>query len=173
MDAKRIARAGLMVALLAASAQVMLPFGPVPFTLQTFVLAMIPAVLDRRTAVLTVVAYVLLGAVGLPVSPVSVGACGALAGPRVASCGDLSWHGGSRRSGQALPARIPAYPRALASAAVLLLVSYVCGTVQLMAFLSIDLWGALAIAVAPFIIPDAVKLVCGARVGVSVARVLS
>lgn len=174
MDAKCIARAGLMVALLAASAQVMLPFGPVPFTLQTFVLAMIPAVLDRRTAVLAVVAYVLLGAVGLPVFSGFMGGFGALVGPT----GGFLWGFilGMVAAGvldRALPPRIPAYPRTLASAAVLLLVSYVCGTVQLMAFLSIDLWGALTIAVAPFIVPDAVKLVCGARVGVSVARVLS
>lgn len=67
MDAKCVARAGVMVALLAVSAQVMVPIGPVPFTLQTLVLAMVPAVLDPATSVLTVLAYVLLGAIGLPV----------------------------------------------------------------------------------------------------------
>ena len=67
MEAKRVARAGVMTALLAVSAQVMLPFGPVPFTLQTLVLAMVPAVLDPATSVFTVLAYVVLGAVGLPV----------------------------------------------------------------------------------------------------------
>ena len=67
MEAKRVARAGVMTALLAVSAQVMLPLGPVPFTLQTLVLAMVPAVLDPATSVFTVLAYVVLGAVGLPV----------------------------------------------------------------------------------------------------------
>ena len=67
MDAKRVARAGVMVALLAVSAQVMMPIGPVPFTLQTMVLAMVPAALDPGTAVLSVASYVLLGALGLPV----------------------------------------------------------------------------------------------------------
>ena len=96
-----------------------------PSPCETFVLAMIPAVLDRRTAVLTVVAYVLLGAVGLPVFSGFMGGFGALAGPT----GGFLWGFilGMVAAGvldRALPARIPAYPRALASAAVLLLVSY-------------------------------------------------
>ena len=79
MEAKRVARAGVMTALLAVSAQVMLPFGPVPFTLQTLVLAMVPAVLDPATSVFTVLAYVVLGAVGLPVFAGFNGGIGALA----------------------------------------------------------------------------------------------
>lgn len=81
MEAKRVARAGVMTALLAVSAQVMLPLGPVPFTLQTLVLAMVPAVLDPATSVFTVLAYVVLGAVGLPVFAGFNGGIGALAGP--------------------------------------------------------------------------------------------
>ena len=72
MDAKQVARAGVMVALLAVSAQVMVPIGPVPFTLQTFVLAMLVAVLDRGTAMFAVIAYILLGALGLPVFSLSL-----------------------------------------------------------------------------------------------------
>ncbi len=70
-----------MTALLAVSAQVMLPLGPVPFTLQTLVIAMVPAVLDTATSVFTVLAYVVLGAVGLPVFAGFNGGIGALAGP--------------------------------------------------------------------------------------------
>ena len=81
MDAKRVARAGVMVALLAVSAQVMMPIGPVPFTLQTMVLAMVPAALDPGTAVLSVASYVLLGALGLPVFAGFNGGVGALLGP--------------------------------------------------------------------------------------------
>ena len=67
MKTQQIARAGLCVALLAVSAWVSVPLGPIPFTLQTMTLALIPAVLDRPTAILAVAVYLLLGAIGLPV----------------------------------------------------------------------------------------------------------
>lgn len=165
MEAKRVARAGVMAALLAVSAQVMLPLGPVPFTLQTLVLAMVPAVLDPATSVFTVLAYVVLGAVGLPVFAGFNGGIGALAGPT----GGFLWGFvlGCALAGalaKVLDGRIGAYPRAL--------VSYVCGTVQLMALMNLDLAGALAIAVIPFVVPDAVKVAIGARLGCTVARVV-
>lgn len=173
MDAKRVARAGVMVALLAVSAQVMMPIGPVPFTLQTMVLAMVPAALDPGTAVLSVASYVLLGALGLPVFAGFNGGVGALLGPT----GGFLWGFvlGSALAGlvaKALEGRLVAYPRSLACAAALVLVSYACGTVQLMALMNLDLMGALAIAVIPFILPDAVKIAVGARLGCTVARAI-
>lgn len=173
MEAKRVARAGVMTALLAVSAQVMLPFGPVPFTLQTLVLAMVPAVLDPATSVFTVLAYVVLGAVGLPVFAGFNGGIGALAGPT----GGFLWGFvlGCALAGalaKVLDGRIGAYPRVLVCAAALVLVSYVCGTVQLMTLMNLDLAGALAIAVIPFVVPDAVKVAIGARLGCTVARVV-
>ena len=173
MDAKRVARAGVMVALLAVSAQVMMPIGPVPFTLQTMVLAMVPAALDPGTAVLSVASYVLLGALGLPVFAGFNGGVGALLGPT----GGFLWGFvlGSALTGlvaKALEGRLAAYPRSLACAATLVLVSYACGTVQLMALMNLDLMGALAIAVIPFILPDAVKIAVGARLGCTVARAI-
>lgn len=174
MDAKQVARAGVMVALLAVSAQVMVPIGPVPFTLQTFVLAMLVAVLDRGTAMFAVIAYILLGALGLPVFSGFMGGAGALVGPT----GGFLWGFvlGTALAcgvGRALSKRAGAYPRALASAAVLLLVSYTCGTAQLMVLMSLDLLDALAIAVLPFVIPDVVKIALGSRVGITVSRRLS
>ena len=151
----------------------MLPLGPVPFTLQTLVLAMVPAVLDPATSVFTVLAYVVLGAVGLPVFAGFNGGIGALAGPT----GGFLWGFvlGCALAGalaKMLDGRIGAYPRALVCAAALVLVSYVCGTVQLMALMNLDLAGALAIAVIPFVVPDAVKVAVGARLGCTVARVV-
>ncbi len=174
MDAKRVARAGVMVALLAVSAQVMMPIGPVPFTLQTMVLAMIPAVLDRGTAVLSVVAYVLLGAFGLPVFAGFMGGFGSLVGPT----GGFLWGFvlgmiAAGAMGRLFATRLSAFPRALVSSFLLLLVTYACGTVQLMALMSLDVTGALGIAVIPFVIPDVIKVVVGARIGVSISKVLS
>lgn len=54
-------------ALIAVLAQISLPIGPVPFTLQNFAIGLIATVFRTREAVLSVALYLLLGAIGLPV----------------------------------------------------------------------------------------------------------
>ena len=53
--------------LLAVSAQISIPFYPVPFTLQTITVLFLAYVLGKRLAVATVLAYLLEGCCGLPV----------------------------------------------------------------------------------------------------------
>jgi biotin transport system substrate-specific component len=53
--------------LLAVSAQVQVPFIPVPMTMQTFMVLIIGATYGARLGVATMIAYILEGAVGLPV----------------------------------------------------------------------------------------------------------
>ncbi|HBG3383142.1 TPA: biotin transporter BioY, partial [Clostridioides difficile] len=67
MTTRSIARCGVCIALFACSAWFTVPLGPIPFTMQTFVLALLPQVLGTRDAFFTVVVYLLLGAVGVPV----------------------------------------------------------------------------------------------------------
>lgn len=74
-------RAAAAVALLAVSAWVTVPLGPVPFTLQTMALTFVLVALPGREAVLAVVVYVLLGAVGAPVFSGMRGGVGVLLGP--------------------------------------------------------------------------------------------
>ena len=69
-----------------------------------------------------------------------------------------------------LPRSVPALPRALVADAVMLAVTYACGTFQLMVVGPMDLVPALLAAVVPFIVPDAVKLGVGASIGCAVAR---
>jgi biotin transport system substrate-specific component len=57
----------LGVGLLTLSAKVQVPFWPVPMTLQTLTVLMLGMVCGPGLAVATVVAYLLVGAVGLPV----------------------------------------------------------------------------------------------------------
>lgn len=172
MEAKQVARAGLMVALLAVAAWVTVPFGPIPFTLQTLALAMMPAMLDRSTAIAAIVAYVLLGALGLPVFSSFMGGIGVLAGPT----GGFLWGFvlgiiAATTLDHTLKEKITApFARALVADFVMLVISYACGTVQLMMVGSMDLMPALMVAVVPFIIPDAIKLAVGARLGCAVSR---
>lgn len=173
MEIQNVARAGLSVALLAVSAWVSLPIGPVPFTLQTMVLALLPAVLDRRTACLTVAAYLLLGALGLPVFASFGGGIGTIAGPT----GGFLWGFlfgifAASTIVRLLPKAVPPLARVLAGDAAMVLIAYVCGTVQLMGVASLDLPGALAVAVLPFVIPDAVKVFVGASIGLAASKAL-
>ncbi len=57
----------LGVALLALSAKLKVPFYPVPMTMQTFVVLVLGAAYGARLGGATVLAYVALGALGLPV----------------------------------------------------------------------------------------------------------
>ena len=55
-------------ALIAVLAQISLPIGPVPFTLQNFAIGLIATVFRPREAVLSVALYLLLGAFGSTLS---------------------------------------------------------------------------------------------------------
>ena len=81
MSSRSVARCGLCCALLACSAWISIPFGPVPFTLQTLVIMLLPQIMPAREALMTVAAYVLLGCAGLPVFSSFQGGAGVLLGP--------------------------------------------------------------------------------------------
>ena len=171
MNTRQIAYVGVSVALLAVSAWITQPIGPVPFTLQTLALAMLPVALDRTGACASVAVYLLLGTIGLPVFSGFSGGIGSIFGPT----GGFLWGFligmlvATTVKGL-LPERLPLFTRALIADIILLLISYGCGTFQLMVVGSMDVVAALLIAVVPFVVPDIVKLAVGAQVGCAVAR---
>jgi biotin transport system substrate-specific component len=63
----RVALASLGVCLLTLSAKTQVPAWPVPMTMQTYVVLVIGMAYGTRLAVATVLAYLALGAIGLPV----------------------------------------------------------------------------------------------------------
>jgi biotin transport system substrate-specific component len=75
-----VARVGIMIAIIAVCAWVVVPYGPVPFTLQTFALTLALCVLPPREAVAVAIGYVLVGALGLPVFSGFRGGFGVLMG---------------------------------------------------------------------------------------------
>ena len=54
-------------ALIAVLSQIIIPAGPVPFTLQTTAVGLIASLYKSKEASLSVIFYLLLGAIGLPV----------------------------------------------------------------------------------------------------------
>ncbi len=171
MSSREVARCGLSVALLAVASSVSLAIGPVPFTLQTLALAMLPVALGGRTAVISVAVWVLLGAAGLPVFSGLSGGLSHIVGPT----GGFIWGFlvGMMLSAAILRLRvIPQRIREMLAALAMLLVSYALGTLQAMALLDLDLVATLSVTVLPFVIPDAIKLVLGVSAGRVVRRAI-
>lgn len=171
MGERQTCRIGISVALLAVSAAVTVPLGPVPLTLQTMVLALLPIALGWRTATCSMALYLLLGAVGLPVFSGFSGGLGHLLGPTggflwgflagTALGGVLCRASGHSRLGEAL------------GIVAMLLASYAAGTMQLALVMGLSVPAAAAMAVLPFVGPDALKLVAGVSAGRAVRRALS
>ena len=78
---RSVAFVGLTIAIMAVSAWVTVPLGPVPFTLQMFAITFAIVVLRPKEAIAAIAGYLLLGAVGVPVFSGMRGGLGVLAGP--------------------------------------------------------------------------------------------
>ena len=171
MSTRQVARCGVCIALLAVSAWITVPLGPVPFTMQTFTLALLPQVMRTRDAVFTVAVYLLLGAMGVPVFSGFQGGLGVLVGPTGGYL--LGFAVGMPVAGAVANADVlPRRARGVAAGIALLAVSYVLGTLQLMHVYALDAPTALAVAVAPFVVPDVVKVVASVGVAERINRAL-
>lgn len=171
MSNRQVARCGVCIALLAVSAWITVPLGPVPFTMQTFTLALLPQVMRTRDAVFTVVVYLLLGAVGVPVFSGFQGGLGVLVGPTGGYL--LGFAVGMPAAGTVAHAGVlPRRARGVAAGIALLAVSYVLGTFQLMNVYALDAPAALAVAVVPFVVPDVVKVAASVGVAERINRAL-
>lgn len=149
----------LMAALLGVCAWIALPLGPVVFTMQTFGVFAALGILGGRRGTLTFLLYLALGLAGLPVFSGFTAGIGILLGPTggyltgfLLSC--LLFWGITARWGDSL--------RVLAAAMVLGLVAcYAVGTAWFLLVYggSDSLGGALALCVAPYLLPDLGKLI--------------
>ena len=64
---KRITYIALFVAIISILAQISIPISLVPITFQVFAISLCGFVLDKKSALITICAYLCLGAVGAPV----------------------------------------------------------------------------------------------------------
>lgn len=171
LGAEGVARCGMLAALLAASAWVTVPLGPVPLTLQTMALAAVAVVAAPAEAILSVGLYLLMGACGLPVFSGLGAGVGQLAGPT----GGFLW---GFLAGMAVAQAVRAHgpgpvgAREVAGVAAMLAVTYALGTVQLALVTGMGPVAALATGVAPFLAPDAAKAAAGVAAGRAVRRAL-
>ena len=162
----------LCVAIMAVSAWVTVPIGPVPVTLQMFAIVFSILVLTPKQCIAAICCYVLLCAIGAPVFSGMRGGFGVLAGPT----GGFIW---GFVLGVIVAAGLLALFRsrgidnvfvAVLVGIVFTVVSYACGTVQFMNIAHVDMMGALAVTVFPFVLLDLGKIVCAALVARVVVR---
>ena len=158
-----LAYIALFAALITACAWVSVPVPKpfVPFTMQTFAIFAAVMALGGRRGLYTVIVYLLLGAVGLPVFAGFHGGLGVLLGTTggylVGFIGlALVYWLLTAKAGDSLPVRILGCALGLA-------VCYAFGTAWfVIAYAAssgpIGVWTALGWCVFPFLIPDAVKL---------------
>ncbi len=153
MQVRFLARCALFSALMCICAWISIPFGNMTFTLQSFALILTLAVLGGKGATVSVLVYLLLGAVGLPVFSGFRGGFGSLLGVSGGYLwgfliGCLVFWGITEIFGE----------KSKIYAAIAAMVSvYICGTVWFMVYAPGGLLPILAQSVLPYILPDAVK----------------
>jgi len=171
-DPRSITTAGLLAALLCASVLFTLRLGPVPFTLQVFVVVLIALLLPPATAALAVGVYLVAGAIGLPVFSGMVGGLGVLVGPTGgyllgflagAAAGAyvrerLTWAGTRQVLADAV------------AAVVVVALTYTIGAVQLALVAHLGAGAAVAAGVVPFLVPDVAKATVAVGVAAAVRR---
>ena len=156
----------LMTALLVLCAWLVLPLGPVTFTLQTFGVFAALGILGGKRGTVTVLVYLALGLVGLPVfSGFSGGPAGFMTPTGGYLLGFLAaallYWGLTSRGLSQLPAM-----------ALGLLACYSLGTLWFYLLYGSDLWGILTLCVFPYIIPDILKISLALVVTRRVSRVI-
>lgn len=182
---RSIAFVGLTIAIMAVSAWVTVPLGPIPFTLQMFAVMFAIVVLKPQEAIAAIVGYLLLGAIGVPVFSGMRGGVGVLAGPT----GGFLWgylfgvaaavlllmvvrSRSARREAQADPAsaaaltgmqKVLGFLRVagveIVAGILFTAISYLCGWAQYMAVAGVGPEAAFLACVAPFVVVDLIKIV--------------
>jgi len=143
-------------ALIAVLAQISLPIGPVPFTLQNFAIGLIATVFRPREAVLSVALYLLLGAIGLPVFAGGGAGFHVLVGPSAGYLWfDLVYAGLTSY----LIHKNSGYIRIFLANLLGVSLVFVGGILSLHFLAGMPFNQALAVGVLPFILPDLGKII--------------
>ena len=81
MSIRELCYIAIFVAIISVSAQIVVPIGPVPFTLQVWAISLAGLILGPKYGTIAALAYVLLGAFGAPVFAAFTGGLGTIMRP--------------------------------------------------------------------------------------------
>ncbi|AYC28878.1 biotin transporter BioY [Paenisporosarcina cavernae] len=163
----------LFAAIIAVLAQVSipLPFSPVPITGQTLAIGLAATILGSRYGTLSVIVYLLLGAVGAPVFAGMEGGLGALVGPTggyligfVPTAFVIGWY--VEKFGFTVT-------HAIVANIIGMVITLAFGTAWLKVAAEMSWSVAIAAGVTPFLLLGVVKAVLAAVVGIAVRKRLA
>ncbi|MEC4271773.1 biotin transporter BioY [Adlercreutzia sp. R25] len=187
--ARSVAFVGLAIAIMAVSAWVVVPLGPIPFTLQMFAITFAIVVLKPKDAMVAIAGYLLLGAVGVPVFSGMRGGIGVLAGPTggflwgyligvpvaslflclvrdglgIASSRKAVGRTRAEKTALSKVQRAAGFFRSfgleIVAGVIFTVIADLCGCVQFMVVGHVDFATAFLAAVAPFVVLDFCKIV--------------
>ena len=171
---RSVAFTALSIAIIAVSAWITVPIGPVPFTLQMFAVTFAILVLAPKQAIGAIAGYLALGAIGVPVFSGMRGGIGVLMGPT----GGFLW---GYLIGVSLAVAVLALfrRRGVDNFAVGMLcgllftaVAYACGWLQYMFVANVGPFESFLVCVAPFIVVDIIKVAAATAAARTVIRAL-
>lgn len=160
----------LMAAMLCILGPISIPIGPVPMSLATFLLHMMVFILGTKLSAVSVILYLLLGLVGLPVFAGGAGGIGTLAGPT-----------GGFLVGYILLVLVQGiWQKSLAKQDKIFIgvlgmlmglgCAYFFGTVWFAYQQKTTLFAAFSICVLPFLLGDAIKIVAAVLLGPKIKK---
>lgn len=169
-----LTRTAMGAVIIALCAWISIP-AAVPFTLQTFGIFLVLAVLGSRQGTASILVYILLGLIGLPVFAGFSGGAGVLLGPTGGYIFGFALMGLCCLAADKLP--LPAAAKPWIGSVTGLVLCYVFGTLW---FLQVAAMGGkvyslpavLGMCVVPFVLPDCIKLALALAIGRRLARVL-
>lgn len=151
----------VFAALIGVCSFIQIPFGPIPFTLQTFAVFTTAGLLGTKRSVIAVLVYILLGMIGLPVFT-GKGGPGAIVGPTGGYITGFVFTvliiGIIMKIFSKSKTRI----RLIMTVVAMIAGEAICftiGTIQFMIVMKINLGAAMGYCVIPFIVSDLVKII--------------
>ena len=150
LNVRKMVLSSLFAALIALCAWISVPIPPAAFTLQTFGVLMALGVLGGKWGTVSILLYLLMGAVGLPVFSGFRGGAGAL----LDATGGFLWGFGL---GGLVYWRTEKLGKA-AALALCQLICYLCGCFWFARWAGCGMAAAALTCVVPYVIPDTLKL---------------
>ncbi|WP_026478946.1 biotin transporter BioY [Alkaliphilus transvaalensis] len=171
ISVKQMTLVALFAALTAVSSQIAVPvpFSPVPFTMQVVAVCLAGGILGRKLGSLSIIIYLLLGAIGLPVFAHFSSGLHILVGPTGGFL--LSFPLAAYVIGSITEKKIT-YLRTTIAMLLALILIYGIGLIQFKYVTSMTWEQSFLLAVANYIIPDLIKIVLTSAIVMKVSHVL-
>lgn len=161
----------LFAGIIAILAQFTIPLALIPLTLQTFAIGLAVTILGTRAGTWSIILYLLMGLIGLPVFAGGASGFGVLFGPTGGYLTGFVFTG--LITGFILEKTNYTYWMAFVANTVGALVTLLFGTVWLQLSAGMDFSAALASGFVPFIIPGVIKAFAAAYMGILIRRRLA